>query len=71
VLLKQTVFYSDPSAELTNKVIDELQKVAAPRTFPPPPKLNLQQVRLDEPPATGPATAPATGPAAATTKPAR
>ena len=70
VLMKQTVFFNEASVELTDKVIDELQKAPPPKNFPPMPKLNLPQVRLDEPPRI--ATQPATGPAAgATTQPAR
>ncbi|MDB5296522.1 MAG: hypothetical protein JWO31_2505 [Phycisphaerales bacterium] len=61
VLLKQAIFYSDAAAEITDRVIDDLQKAPPPRTFPPFPKLNLPQVKLDEPP---PATQPATAPAA-------
>lgn len=67
VMLKQTVFYSEPAIELTDKVIDELQKAPPPKNFPPLPKLNLPQVRLDEPPKM--TTQPATGPANATTAP--
>ena len=70
VLLKQTVFYNDAAVELTDKVIDELQKAPPTKTFPPMPKLNLPQVRRDEPPKI--ATQPTTGPAGTSvTQPAR
>ena len=55
------VIYVDPSADLTNKVVDEAQKRSVTVSPPDVPRLQLPDVQLANPPAP-PATAP-TGPA--------
>ena len=61
------VFYFDAAVDLTDKVVDEVQKQNPPRTFPDAPKLDLPRIDLAAPPA-----APTTSPAGnGTTRPTR
>lgn len=62
------VFYFDPAVDLTDKVVDEVQKQNPARTFPDAPKLDLPRVDLTAAPTAAPTTAPASNSA---TRPAR
>lgn len=48
VLLSNTVFYPNPSADITDKVIDELQKAQPSRNFPAAPDLKYPTIQLTE-----------------------
>jgi Skp family chaperone for outer membrane proteins len=70
VLLAGTVFHYDTAVDLTDKVIDEMQKSPPQRNFPPTPRMNYPQVQLSDlsKAATQPIVPAAGGPSA--TKPA-
>jgi len=69
VFLSGAVFHSDPSVDITDKVIDELQKAPPQRNFPATPKLNFKPVRLDD--ITNPTTKPIAAPVGPSTAPSR
>jgi hypothetical protein len=56
VFLSGAVFHSDASVDITDKVIDELQKSPPQRNFPQTPKIGFKPVRLDD--ITNPTTKP-------------
>ena len=67
VLLAGAVFHYDTSVDITDKVIDEMQKAPPQRNFPPTPRMNFPQVQLSE--LTKPATQPIVPAAAGSTQP--
>ena len=56
VLPAATVFHYDATVDVTDKVIDEMQKSPPPRNFPATPRMNYPQVQLSD--LTKPATQP-------------
>jgi Skp family chaperone for outer membrane proteins len=56
VFLSNAVLHHDTAVDITDKVIDELQKSPARPTYPQTPKMNFPPVRLDE--MTKPSTQP-------------
>jgi Skp family chaperone for outer membrane proteins len=48
VLLAGAVFHYEPGVDITDKVIDELQKAPPQRNFPPTPVMNYPAVTLNE-----------------------
>ena len=58
IIPKQVAIYSDNAIDLTDKVVDELQKSPPARNFPPIPSLNLPTPTLQDSPLTRPTTGP-------------
>ena len=48
VLLAGAVFHYDTAVDITDKVIDEMQKAPPQRNFPPTPRMNYPQVQLSD-----------------------
>ncbi len=65
IVSTNVVFHTDPAADVTEAVIDDL-RTAPPRIFPPPPRLNIQINTEEVQKAT---SQPTTAPAQPATKP--